>query len=91
MELDILVHIQHRLHCAFLWVYHKTLLLHLRFYQRTSIFKKLIQDFNLDDAYKLVCFLRNMNVQEEIRYMYFLELFLASLVSVRVVFLRFLL
>jgi hypothetical protein len=68
MELDILVHIQHRLHCAFLWVFHKTLLLHLRFYHRTSIFKKLIQEFNLDAAYKLVCLLRNMSVQEAIEY-----------------------
>jgi hypothetical protein len=78
MELDILVHIQHRLHCAFLWVYHKTLLLHLRFYHRTSIFKKLIQDSNIELAYKLVCLLWNMNVQEAIGYMYFPELFLAS-------------
>ena len=78
MELDILFHIQHRLHCAFLWVYHKTLLLHLRFYHRTSIFKKLIQDFNLDAAYKLVCLLWNMNLQEPIGYTYFLEQILAS-------------
>jgi hypothetical protein len=78
MELDILVHIQHRLHCAFLWVYHKTLLLHLRFYHRTSIFKKLIQDSNIELAYKLVCLLWNMNVQEAIEYMHFPQLSLAN-------------
>ena len=89
MELDILFHIQHRLHCAFLWVFHKTLLLHLRFYHRTSIFKKLIQDSNLDDTYKLVCLLRNMNAQKAIGYVCFLEPFLAGW-TVTLKFIRFL-